>query len=137
MNKHSQSNALLVELLIVVLFFMLSACVLMQMFAGASNLSRKAQAATDALMYAQSLADSIWASDDPEAMLREEGYVQEEGTWLMDHDALTLRATVDAVRSDGMRVGRVEALYQGDVILSLPCSRYIGLDGTYEGGAGQ
>ena len=49
MKSGNRSNALLVELLIVVMFFMLSSTVLLQVFSTARNQSRRAELMTDAL----------------------------------------------------------------------------------------
>ena len=58
MKRQSHSNALLVELLIVVLFFMLASTILLQLFTAARTQSAKAEALTEATFLAQNLAES-------------------------------------------------------------------------------
>ena len=64
MKTHNRSNALLVELMIVILFFMLSATILLQVFAASTNQSRNADITTRALTGAQNTADRLYAAPD-------------------------------------------------------------------------
>ena len=66
----NRSNALLVELLIVVMFFMLSATVLLQVFAAARNQSRQAERMIGALNTAQNVADELYAAEDAGGRLK-------------------------------------------------------------------
>ena len=59
MVKHNQLNTLLMEILIVVLFFALCSTVILDVFVGAHNQSARAGAQADALTAAQSLADRL------------------------------------------------------------------------------
>ena len=61
MVKHNQLNTLLMEILIVVLFFALCSTVILDVFVGAHNQSARAGAQADALTAAQSLADRLYA----------------------------------------------------------------------------
>ena len=63
MVKHNQLNTLLMEILIVVLFFALCSTVILDVFVGAHNQSARAGAQADALTAAQSLADRLYAAD--------------------------------------------------------------------------
>lgn len=60
MVKHNQLNTLLMEILIVVLFFALCSTVILDVFVGAHNQSVRAGAQADALTAAQSLADRLY-----------------------------------------------------------------------------
>ena len=64
MVKHNRQNTLLMEILIVVLFFALCSTVILNVFVGAHNQSARAGAQADALIAAQSLADRLYAADD-------------------------------------------------------------------------
>ena len=74
--------ALLVELLIVVLFFMLAATVLLQVFTGASDQGTRAGKTTQALNAAQNVAERLYSAADAEKALTflrsAEGIVVEE-----------------------------------------------------------
>ncbi len=61
MKHHSHSNALLVELLIVVLFFMLASTVLLQLFTAARTQSRKAEDLSEATLHAQNIAEALYS----------------------------------------------------------------------------
>lgn len=62
MVKHNRQNTLLMEILIVVLFFALCSTVILNVFVGAHNQSARAGAQADALIAAQSLADRLYAA---------------------------------------------------------------------------
>ncbi|MBR3018539.1 MAG: hypothetical protein IKH57_15920 [Clostridia bacterium] len=81
MRSGSRSNALLVELLIVVMFFMLSSTVLLDLYATARNQSVRAGLLTTALNESQNVADRLYTAEDAEAALREMGFEQREGDW--------------------------------------------------------
>ena len=59
MVKHNQLNTLLMEILIVVLFFALCSTVILDVFVGAHNQSARAGAQADALTAAQSEEDYL------------------------------------------------------------------------------
>ena len=63
MVKHNRQNTLLMEILIVVLFFALCSTVILNVFVGAHNQSERAGAQADALIAAQSLADRLYAAN--------------------------------------------------------------------------
>ena len=63
MVKHNQLNTLLMEILIVVLFFALCSTVILDVFVGAHNQSARAGVQADALTEAQSLIDRLYAAD--------------------------------------------------------------------------
>ena len=73
MVKHNRQNTLLMEILIVVLFFALCSTVILNVFVGAHNQSERAGAQADALIAAQSLADRLYAADERKDALRQSG----------------------------------------------------------------
>ena len=73
MKNKNKSNSLLVELLIVIMFFMLSGTVLIQVFAKAHELRERSARKMDALLFAQNTADTLYASEDPEQTLAQIG----------------------------------------------------------------
>ena len=81
MKSGNRSNALLVELLIVVLFFMLSSTILLRVFSTAHQQNVRAGAITTALTEAQNVAEGLYAADDVEAELRKMGFELKENVW--------------------------------------------------------
>lgn len=125
-------NALLVELMIVVLFFMLCATVLMQLFVSARNISYEAGCRSDALCEAQNLADRIFTSDDAPALLDSLEYEREGNVWTGTFGRYTMRAEVyDEILETGtMRRAQVEVINGEEGLIMLPCSRYFGGEAT-------
>ena len=84
MKSHNRSNALLVELLIVIMFFMLAATSLLQVFVAAERQSDQSGMMIDALNDAQDVIDRLYAADAPEASLAEMGfsYSESDQAWV-------------------------------------------------------
>ncbi|MBQ9196447.1 MAG: hypothetical protein IJ157_04305 [Clostridia bacterium] len=126
MKTGNRSNALLVELLIVVMFFMLAATVLLQVFSAASDQGSKAGRVTQALVSAQNVAERLYAADAPETALVEMGFTRQGNIWTRDDGDYVVEAVVETQdRPYGMwfqQEVRVEAA--GERLFTLPCSRY-------------
>ena len=118
----NRSNALLVELLIVVMFFMLAATVLMQVFAKAHNLTSQARVIASAVAEAQSQADRLSASDDPEAALTAMGYVKTNDGWTLEKADYTATVTLSDGEDGLTRQELTVRDSQGSTLLTLPCS---------------
>ena len=126
MKSGNRSNALLVELLIVVMFFMLSSTVLLQVFSTARSQSALSGKMIQALNAAQSMADQLYAANDPESVLTEMGCIQEEGLWRLPGDDFDLTV---AISSDQQPFGellryQVQAVSGGQTLVDLPAARY-------------
>ena len=68
---HSKTSLILMELILVILFFALSATIYVRVFAGAYRISRGTSDRTQALMLAQKAAESFYASEgNPELLNR-------------------------------------------------------------------
>ena len=138
-------NTLLVELLIVIFFFMLGASVLMQVFGKAHDLSTESKQMTQALAQAQSMADRLYAAEKPADMLAEQGFApcddaqMEEINRLfpeadntdyyeLEADGYRLVASVqepaDALEG-ALRRMQVSIIQDGYIRVTLPCSRYV------------
>ena len=81
MGNNNRSNVLLVEILIAVLFFMLSATVVVQVFVTARNLTVKAGVETRALAEAQNVAETLYAAKDADAALAAMDFRSAHGAW--------------------------------------------------------
>ncbi len=126
MKSGNRSNALLVELLIVIMFFMLSATVLLELYAASRNLSTQAGDITMALNEAQNVADQLYANGSSEAALKEMGFAQDGESWRKSMDAYDLVVTVsqESTPSGVMRRNNVKAMKGQDVFFTLPVARY-------------
>ena len=126
------SGALLVELLIVILFFMAGSVILVRVFGKAHELSGRAGTTAYALAEAQNLADRLYSAEDPEALLQAEGFAPEAGAaagssvWTLQRETYGLKVTIEEIPLEGGRylAMRTEALEEDGVIVTLPCSRY-------------
>ncbi len=126
MKTGNRSNALLVELLIVVMFFMLSSTVLLQIFSTARNQSAESGLLVQALNEAQSLSDRLYAAQDPEDALREMGCSQENGLWRLSGEAfdLTVAVSREAQPYGELTRCQVQAVSGENVLVNLPSARY-------------
>ena len=123
MVKHNRQNTLLMEILIVVLFFALCSTVILNVFVGAHNQSARAGAQADALIAAQSLADG----ESLENVLVSGFAEDEDGAWHLHCGAYDLLVTLgEAVCPAGtMETAQVTALRQEKTLFSLPSARYV------------
>ena len=126
MKTGNRSNALLVELLIVIMFFMLAATVLLQVFSGASGQGTRAGITTQALNSAQNVAERIYMASNPEETLRELGFTAADGVWTRDDGDFRIEAVSEKTdRGHGVWYGQeVRVLLSDESLLTLPCSRY-------------
>ena len=126
MKSGNRSNALLVELLIVVMFFMLSITVLLQVFSTARSQSRRAELMTQALTSTQNVADRLYMSDDLTKELEAMGFQAQDGGWSMQVSEYTV--TVTGIENEGtpgeiLRL-QVQAIEGGEPLVTLPVARY-------------
>ena len=138
MVKRNRSNVLLVEILIAVLFFMLSATVLVQVFGTSRNMTVRAGIETQALAEAQNVADTLCAADDIDLKLEELSFISAHGVWTKNCGAYTLyiEGASEKTEAGELWQGTVRALLNHDTleealrdeedVLCLPCARYRG-----------
>ena len=127
MREGHRANALLVELLLVIFFFMIGATTLVQLFADAKHKTLQARATNNGIMEAENIADSLYGSDDPDAVLAELGFVQEGDEWLLERDEYTLKVTrsEEAAEAGTLRTFTVSATGDGQDLFALPSTRYL------------
>ena len=126
MKSGNRSNALLVELLIVVTIFMLSSTVLLQVFTTARSQSVLAGKLSQALNEAQSVADRLYAEKDAESVLTEMGYTQEEGLWRLPGDTFdpTVAISLETQPSGELQRFQIQAVSGEQTLVDLPTARY-------------
>ena len=128
MKEGSRANALLVELLLVIFFFMISSAILVQVFADAKLKSRTAHATNASMLEAQNIAEDLYASDDPDAVLAGYGFTAEEGgSWILQKDGYQLKVTLreEETASGTLRTYEVSGVEGDKTLLTLPSARFI------------
>lgn len=109
-------NSLLVEILFAMLFFAISATVILQIFVSARTVSDQASTVNEILVAAQNLADEVYASDElsPSEIILENGVV------------LAVEYTLEETAGGVLRHASVKAADpQGELLFELPCTRYL------------
>ena len=127
MREGGRANALLVELLLVILFFMIGSTTLVELFANAKHRTIQARATNTAIMEAQNIADDLYGTDDPDAVLKALGFSEADGVWTLEEDEYTLKVTQqeEAAEAGVLRTFTVSATGDGADLFSLPSTRYI------------
>ena len=136
MGNRNRSNVLLVEILIAVLFFMLSATVLIQVFATARSMTRKAGVENLALVEAQNVAEVLVASDNVEAAMEKMEFRLYHGAWSRSYGDFTIYVESQENPTDAgtLWTGTVRAFFRNrnankarqedEELFALPCARY-------------
>ncbi len=127
MREGHRANALLVELLLVILFFMLGATTLVELFANAKHKTLQARATNVSIMEAQNIADDLYGAEDPEAVLQERGFVKNGDSWILEEKEYTLTVTKqeEAAEAGILRTFTISAAGDGNDLYSLPSTRYL------------
>ena len=136
MDNRNRSNVLLVEILMAVLFFMLSATVLVQVFVSARNMTVKASVETQALADAQNVVDALYTAEDPDAALEAMAFQLYHGAWTRSNGNYTLyvEGNIQPAEAGNFWRGSVRAFYhnptvdqvrpEDEELFELPCTRY-------------
>ena len=127
MKEGSRANALLVELLLVIFFFMIGATTLVQLFADAKHKSIQAKEINQSMMVAQNVAEELYGTDEPEETLKAMGFAEGETGWTLTQDGYTLTVTQEDKETEAgiLRTFRVNAFGDGKDFYTLPSTRYI------------
>ena len=127
MKEGSRANALLVELLLVIFFFMISAAVLVQVFADAKLKSRTAHATNATMLEAQNIAEDLYASEDPDAVLTGYGFTAEGDAWILQKEGYLLKVTLreEETASGTLKTYDVAGIEGEKTLLTLPSTRFI------------
>ena len=127
MGNGKRQSALLVEIIIAVLFFALSATVILDVFATAYAQSTYAAACNAAMEEAQNCEEHIYASASPEQTLIEDGFVANGDTWTREGEGYTLYVELGQEETGAgmLRTAEIRAMRGERELLTLPCARYI------------
>ncbi len=120
MKHHSHSNALLVELLIVVLFFMLASTVLLQLFTAARTQSQKAEDLSEATLHAQNIAETLYSGQ------RDDSFPSFGERFSLPNSSLTASIDGSSEQTEAGTLTRYTiSIFSGDeLIFKLPGARY-------------
>ena len=127
MKEGSRANALLVELLLVIFFFMISAAILVQVYADAKLKSRTAHATNFSMLEAQNVAEDLYSADDPDAVLAEYGFTANGEEWIAEKDGYLLRAVLkeEKTPSGTLRTYEISGVEGDKTLITLPSTRFI------------
>ena len=127
MNKSRNQNVLLVEIMIAVLFFMLCSGVLLETFMAAREYERRSFMETEALIDMQSISEKMYASENAEDVLRDSGFVQEDGKWLLDMGEYVFEAEIGEEMTEAgfVRNTVIRTLRDGQTVMEIPGARYL------------
>ena len=127
MKEGGRANALLVELLLVIFFFMISAAILVQVFADAKLKSRTAHATNASMLEAQNIAEDLYATEDPDAVLASYGFKAEGDGWVLEKDGYLLKITASNEETDSglLRTYNISGIEGEKTLLTLPSTRFI------------
>lgn len=138
MKSTRRPNAMLIELVIVILFFALSAGIILQLFVAAHDRSAQNETDTAAMLMAEDFAERFAASRQPlDAFLEADG-------WAAQADArtkqvaregatpLTLHLTGESEQAEAGTLDRLTLTIRdgGREAVTLPVSRYLPGEGT-------
>ena len=112
MNRSRNQNALLMEIMITVLFFALCASVILETFVTAREYSRDAGIYDVVLIEMQNLAERFSVADAPQDVLDAEGFVHEDGLWMLDggHYSLEVELGWEGAPAGGIETAVIRAV---------------------------
>lgn len=127
MKEGSRANALLVELLLVIFFFMISAAILVQVFADAKLKSKTAHATNFSMLEAQNVAEELYSTKDPDAVLAAYGFTADGSGWIAEKDGYRLKVELkeEETPSGMLRTYNISGMEGDKVLMTLPSTRFI------------
>jgi hypothetical protein len=122
----SRANALLIELLLVIIFFMFTAVTLVQVFALSRSRSKTAEEISQGVLEAQNYAELLYGAEDADVRMKELGFTEEDGVWSLDCDGYLVRVTeeTDKTEAGTLRTLHVSTEKDGRVLVTVPSARY-------------
>lgn len=133
MEQHGSRNLLLIELIIVIFFFSLSAVITLQAFVHAYEDTQENERLTSAMILAQDWAEQLYAAEDPQAFLQEKGWTSMTDGFETRQEGFHLTVSLEvaeeqAGQSHRMRVTVLPdgGAYAGEhALVTLPVVRYV------------
>lgn len=131
--KKYQGNILLIELLIVILFFSLSQVVMVRVFASAHEKSHESVQLRHALMACQDVAEQLSVSEEPAALLLSQDFSGADGSYFRcDEHGFDLYVSCqrEETSAGALLISTVTARKDDKEILTLPVSLYVPKEGV-------
>lgn len=128
MKGNGRGNLLLTELVIVILFFALSATVIVRLFMAAYAVSSRSEYTSTAVMETGNWAERLYAADDMEKLLLDEGFVFEDNSYCFETES-GLELSIELASTDNAggetRSASISASKNGEVYSQIECRRYV------------
>ncbi len=133
-NNSSKTKLVLIELIIIILFFSIAGGVCVNIFAQARVLSMRSTELTNATLAAQTAAELIRGAEDEQAVL-EQSYQKKEGGftaffddgWAAVQDVnAKYRMDIDMEESGGLLTAYISVNRSEDEIYSVTVKKYLG-----------
>ncbi|MBE5814216.1 MAG: hypothetical protein E7320_03280 [Clostridiales bacterium] len=131
--KRYQGNILLIELLIVILFFSLSQVVMVRVFASAHEKSHTSVQLRHALIACQDVAEQLSVSENPDALLLKLEFSGEDGSYFRCEEKgfdIYVHCSQEDTAAGTLLTSTVTAQKDNNEILSLPVSLYVPKEGS-------
>ncbi len=127
MGKSGKNSILLVEIMIVVLFFALASTVILNTFVTTRSQSRLAGTYNDALTEAQNVADLLYVADDFPAALTEMGFSQEGAAWIRNAEdySISVAFREELAVAGSLYTASVRGYQEERELFTLPLSWYV------------
>ena len=125
--RNYKGNMLLIELVLVLIFFSLSQAVVLQAFALAQQKTADSRATNAALSMAQDVAEVVSAAERPDAALLSLRFAGEDGRYVyVDENGFDLYADVQREDAAGgvLYTVSLRAERAGRVLFTFPAARY-------------
>lgn len=127
-KKHSTANILLIELVLVILFFMLCVSVIVEMFGLARVKSAYARTCSGAMLTVENLEERLAAAEDAGAELGAAGFALRDGVWVLEQEDYTVTAaeTEEKTEAGVLRTVTFSAEQKtGNKLFDLPVVHYL------------
>ena len=129
MRNGHRANALLVELLLVIFFFMIASVTLVQLFGAAKTKSTTARAMNAAMLESQNIAEDLYAAEnaeDAEKILADLGFENKDGIWSREDSLYRLQISrgEEKTAAGTLRTWTIQALQGEETLITLPSARY-------------
>ncbi|MBQ4640497.1 MAG: hypothetical protein IJB69_08295 [Clostridia bacterium] len=126
MSREKNNNAVLIELVIVLFFFILSFAVLSQVYAGAYVTENKASLRSDALHQARNLNALLMAGEDVQKTYDEAGTVTDAGLVVSGEGYhLVVHLEQEEKPAGTLFAWTISAQTDGEEMFSLPGAHYV------------
>ena len=133
--KNYKGNMLLIELVIVILFFALSQVVIVQVFAQTQKKNLDTARLNKSMAFAENIMERLCNDKNPDGVLMREGFMGKGGAYTYTQiPDVDFYANVSRLQQPAGELVSVEltAKQEGDVLFTLPSVQYFAEEVRYE-----